>query len=626
MLEAQRIYGNSEAVVRGVEKAAFGISLHATLPEDQYDQQPLLIDGHLLVADIRLDNRDELVRSLGMVADLRAAADSELLLRAWLRWGESSLDRIVGDYAFALFEVGARKLTLVRDCIGQRPLFFAQHGEGIAFASMPSGLLALSQLRNGFNHRALALAAADIPPEDDSTYFQSIRRVMPGQIVTFAPQEVRAREYWQPSLDQLRFEFAGDYIDAYRSVLDEAVRPRLRRLSRPIATHLSSGLDSSAVAATTARLKQPGDPIIALTAAPRPGLQELSPRGRFADESEAAALTAQMHNMQHEVVRTSGSSLSLIRSLVATSQEPSCNILNQDWFWSLERLARERGAGVLLTGEYGNATLNAGGLRVLAEWIRTLRWTTWWNEAQSAAKRADVRWRGILFNSFEPWLPRPVRRALYRHFLDVEVRSRSVFLTEPWLRSLGDRIETDFLTNCPGSYAEARLQTLRRSDNGTLLKGSLARHGVDNRSPLGDRRVMEFSLRLPPEQMFFGGVSQPLARQALSDRVPGDVLNAQARGYQSADWFENIDPDEVRSMTEEIAANSTASELIDIAKIRSALDHWPAGVVHRFGLYQRLAVDLPKALATGFFILEAERWMSARATAPARYDGSSDLG
>jgi len=625
MLEAQRIYG-SDTRVRGVEGAVFGINLYATVPEDASDRQPLLIDGHLLVADLRVDNRDELARSLGLAAELRAAADSELLLRAWLRWGKSCLDRIVGDYAFALYEVGARKLTLVRDCMGQRPLFFSQQGERVDFASMPGGLLTLPQLRQGLNFRALALTVADLPREDDSTYFQDVQKVLPGQIVSFSPLGRRALDFWQPSLDELRLKGLEDYIEAYRDVLDEAVGSRLRRLSGPIAAHLSSGLDSSAVATTAARLKRSSDQIIAFTAAPRSGFREPSLRGRFANESDLAAHTASMHAMRHEVVRTRGSGLSLIKTLVATSQEPACNILNQDWFWSIEQRARDMGCRVLLTGEYGNATLHAGGLRVLAHWIDSHQWIMWWNEARCASQRADISWRGILLNSFERWLPQAARQALYRRFLDVEARSRSAFMTETWMRSLGDRIETGFLPDRSGSYAEHRLRSLRRSDYGTLLKGSLARHGIDSRSPLADRRVVEFGLRLPPEQMFFGGVSQPLARRALSDRVPHEVLNAQARGYQSADWFENIDPGEVRSLTEEIAASPAAIELIDVPKIHRALADWPSGNVRQFGQYQQLAIDLPNALATGLFILEAERWMSGRAQALPRSDRSSDHG
>ena len=623
MLQSQRIFGNRDPNINLCGNAAFGVVPFDTLPEDQHDRQPLLKHGRLLIADVRIDNRDELVRDLGKVPKANTASDSELLLSAWLKWGEACLDRIVGEYAFAIYDTEARKLSLVRDPLGQRPLFFAQHGDEIAFASMVSGILALPRFRHGFNHRTLALAVADVPREDNSTYFNGIYRVMPGQVVTLTPRGASSRTYWQPNLDPLNFGSSADYVDAYRSVLDDAVRSRLRRLNRPIATHLSSGLDSNAVAATAARIGNPCDPIFAFTSAPRSGFCEPFRRGRFADESAAAALTAQKYGMQHEVVRSSGSSLSLIRSQVATNQEPNCNILNLHWLWSIERLAHDKGAGILLTGEYGNATLNAGGLRTMPEWVRTMRWARWWHEARFCARRDDVRWRGILFNSFEPWLPHPVRQALYRAFHDVDSRSESVFLAKPWILSIGDQLEMGFLGNVAGNFAESRLGMLRRQDHAVLWKGALARHGIDYRSPLIDRRVVEFSLRLPPEQMLSEGISQPLARQALSDRVPKKVLTAKGRGYQSADWFETLDPGEIRTIVEEIATSSMACDLIDVQKVHQTVDHWPAADENRFGQYQRLSTDLPNALAVGLFMLEAERWMSAPAPTT-RQIGRSD--
>ena len=581
---------------------------------------------HLLAADVRLDNRDELIRLMGGGREFHSVADSLVLLRAWQQWGEGALDRIVGDFAFAIYDSTERRLTLVRDGLGNRPLFYAEGRSMIAFASMPSGLLAIPEFRTGFDMRSLAFAIADVSGQGPSTYFRAIRKVLPGQIISFSTDGVVCRQYWQPPTDELELASQGEYIEAYRDVLDRAVRPRLRRSSGPIATHLSSGLDSSAVTATAKRLCDPNDAIIAFTAAPRQDFPELGRRGRFADESHIAALTANNLQIDHDVVRTSGSSLSLIRDLVATSQEPYCNILNQRWFWSIDKSAMQRGARILLTGEYGNSTLHAGGMRVLPEWVRALKLRSWWHEVRYLSRRADVRWQGILFNSLDPWLPHPVRQALYRRHLGFGHRAGSAFLTRASLEMLGDEIERAFLTDHSGNFAKSRIRALRRSDNGSLLKGALARFGIDSRAPLGDRRVVEFSLRLPAEQLLARGVYQPLARQALRDRLPSEVLDAEARGYQSADWLENVDPEEVRSMTDEIAQSATASELVDVTKIRDALSHWPSRDVNELGTYQRLAIDLPMALATGMFIIEAERWMSGHAPEFARFDRPADHG
>jgi asparagine synthase (glutamine-hydrolysing) len=609
MLRAQHLYGRGRPSVSRFEGGSFGIDLYPTVPEDSFDRQPLRMQDRLLVADIRIDNRDEIAAALGIAAEEKQeCSDSELLLRAWIRWGETSLERIAGDYAFALFDAAERKLVLGRDGVGERPLFFAADGRTVAFASMPSGILALPRFRRGFDMDSLACAAGDVRPSGDRTYFAGIHRVLPGRLTEFTAACARSRSHWQPLRDNLRFHNQEEYVEAYRSVLDDAVRPRLRRLSGPVAAHLSSGLDSSAVAATAGRLSG-GEHVVAFTAAPAAHFEPAFVRGRIADESRAASLTAKMHALRHIVVRNSGSGISHLRSLVRTSQEPHCNIVNFGWADAIEGIAQNEGSRILLSGEFGNVTLNAGGLNVLGDMIASRNWREWWNEARAAVQADDIHWRGVLINSFEPWLPRPLNVALYRRRFASGPRSRSVYLTKAWIRRIRRRLDDAFLLARSGDTTVDRMGLIPIIENGTLRKGSLARHGIDNRSPLGDRRIVEFSLQLPPNQLFFQGRSRPLARTALADRVPAGILNQKVRGYQAADWSQSIDTSELREMVDEIACSSTVRELIDVPKLRRTIENWP-NRFDGFRLYQQLAVDLPAALATGLFILEAEKWLA----------------
>ena len=107
-------------------------------------------------------------------------------------------------------------------------------------------------------------------------------------------------------------------------------------------------------------------------------------------------------------------------------------------------------------------------------------------------------------------------------------------------------------------------------------------------------------------------ISGPLASRALADRLPAEVLDASRRGYQAADWFEKYDLREIEGMTEEIAGVPAAAELVDIPKIRETLSAWPGDNMDSNDAYQRLAVDLPQALATGLFVVQAEKWLTGR--------------
>ena len=136
------------------------------LPEDSFDFQPLhgADDRLVLVADVRLDNRDELAPALGIAASrARQLCDAALLLACLERWSEAALDRLVGDFAFALWDGRTKKLMLARDFLGQRPLYYHQGKDFFAFASMARGLHALPSILRQPDEQALAEFVTLIP-------------------------------------------------------------------------------------------------------------------------------------------------------------------------------------------------------------------------------------------------------------------------------------------------------------------------------------------------------------------------------------------------------------------------------------------------------------------------------
>ena len=120
-------------------------------PEDRLDRPPLRsADGsRLLVADVRIDNRRELLAELEGRAD--RVGDARLLLAAFERWGEECVDHLVGVYAFALWDERERRLFLARSPIVAPALFYHEAPGVLAFATMPSGLLALPFVPRALN-------------------------------------------------------------------------------------------------------------------------------------------------------------------------------------------------------------------------------------------------------------------------------------------------------------------------------------------------------------------------------------------------------------------------------------------------------------------------------------------
>ena len=235
--------------------AALGFgALHAN-PHTLLEVQPLLLpEGALLVVDGRIDDRMSLAVALGFDRNaLVDTTDAQLFALAWVRWREELWRHVIGDYALAVWEPARGQLSLVRDRIGVRPLFWARTATMLVFASEPEALLGIGGISAEPNPDRVASNL--IPMFDDgdrgATLYRDVRRVMPGEVLEADPSgRVVQRRYWSfGPLEPLRLPSQGAYVDAFREVFNDAVRVRLLSPTAP-ALMLSGGIDSAAVHAS----------------------------------------------------------------------------------------------------------------------------------------------------------------------------------------------------------------------------------------------------------------------------------------------------------------------------------------------------------------------------------------
>jgi len=612
MLAAQRQYGPHASNTLDMGEIALGRNLFRLLPEDEADAQPLTGAGgrYFLVADLRLDNRQELLDRLGRRED-PALSDAAVLLLGIERWRAGVLDHILGDYAFALWDRNESVLLLARDPLGQRPLHYHRASGFFAFASMPMGLHALAEIPRRPDIERLAEMVGGMPLAGTQSYYDGIERVEPGHVLTVTASETASRRYWNPERRNLGLKGFDDYRDAFRAELDRSVMSRLRGADGKVAAHLSSGWDSSSVAATAAQLLRPqGGRVVAFTSVPRPGNRSGAPGRRIVDEGPIAAATAALYdNMDHVLIEGSGKSpLANLDRIVSLFDRPLLNLCNNVWMSDIRDAARGSGAHVLLTGEVGNWSISASPPALLADLLREGRWASWWNEALSKVRNGDARYRGIAANSFGPWLPKAVWN-LFRRFSSAPESSQYSAIHPCLAHDIGRRREAlGALLSRPtrNSFKEA-VRGLAGYDYGNFRKGALAGWGLDERDPTGDRRLIEFCISLPIDMLLKDGVRRPLARAALADRLPPAVLGEPRKGYQAADWHEGVTGNlhEVLKMVDRIAAHPAAGSVLDVDSIRAWLSGWPTSGAEELPVMARYRSALLQALATGHFIMRA---------------------
>jgi asparagine synthase (glutamine-hydrolysing) len=617
ILNAQAVYGPHASDQSDLGEVSLGRRLFRTLPEDIHDRQPLTGGGgrYALVADVRLDNREDLEASLGLASERASRmCDAEVLLAAWAEWRADCLDRLVGCYAFALWDAERGTLTLARDPLGQRPLHYHQGPGFHAFASMPKGLHALEEVPRAPDEAYARDFLALLPEHGSRTFFSGVERVEPGCLVTVTPAGTASARHWRPAHRPVRLAGDGEYVEALREQLDRAVRAQLRGAQDRVGAQLSAGLDSSAVATTAARLLAPsGGRVTAFTAVPREGYA--TPWKGLFDEGPLAAATAALHpNMDHVRVRPTGRppTDTLDRDHFLFDR-PILNLCNLAWTHEINREARERGVGVLLTGLLGNYALTYDGLDLLCEHLARGHMRSWLRLGRTIVRAGTRQWRGVIYHSLCPWLPGPlvsrleVMRGRYGGDLDHYTALNSSRLGDLDYARRAKAMGMDPYFRPSGDTFADRVAGLQHVDQGNYGKGFLGGWGIDHRDPTADRRLVEFCLNIPAEQFIADGRPRSLARRALADRVPAAVLDEPRRGYQAADWHEALGANrgELAEWIGRLEDCAPAATALDLTRLRRMVAEWPEGGWESDAVRYPYRYALLRGLSVGHFLHRA---------------------
>ncbi len=549
-----------------------------------------------LVADVRLDNRADLTRKLTLSAPERLA-DADILLAAWLRWGEQCLDHLLGGFAFVVWTPAGRALFSARDHAGERPLCYHHRPGFFALASQPKGLLQLPGVPHCIDEEILAstLVLADTDPS--RSLFQGIRLLPPGHCLRVTPGALTTRSYWHPSdTPPVRLRRDEDYAEALTEIFDQAVEARLRS-NQPIASQLSAGLDSGAVTASAALLLAArGQRLTAFTSVPHPDFQPTGHPGRILNEWPGAHDVARLYpNLDHVSIHTRGEDL--LADLQAWSDaldEPPRNVTNLLWYTATLEAARQRGVGVLLQGTAGNATLSfehGSLLRHLVRrghWLRALRTANNLrnNGAMSfcASFRHATGWQRASSASIDLTFS-PIHSHLLR--------------TYDLLPRLAARLRSDHL-----DLPKYRRRFFDIGDDGLVNAAVRDRFGIDLRDPTNDKRLWEFSYAIPPEQHVAGHHFRSLIRRAMRDRLPRATLLRYKRGMQSADWPHTLTSARpaLFAELERIEASPLAQSALDLPRLRHLLTDWPTTGFDAPDIIASRHFALTRGIAAGYFL------------------------
>jgi asparagine synthase (glutamine-hydrolysing) len=559
-------------------------------PESQREQQPLT-DGHItLVADARVDNRDDLIRALDLTG--HDPTDADLIAAAYHHWGVDCPQHIIGDFAFAIWDSRERRLLLARDPMSMRALYYRLEPDRLLFATEVKQIIALPGVPVKIHEQALAayLAGPDMPPE--WTFYEGIDQLIAGHALLIEQGRHRLWRFWDVDPDhRIRYKNEDDYADHFRELFKEAVAARLRSVN-PVGILLSGGMDSTSVASTAGWLMQQDStgtfpPFLVF-----PFAFDDHPE---CDERHISSLVTDHFGFPVIDVPTRDAwPLAGYPEHGPDRDEPYIGVYQALYEHALA-LARERNVGLVTSGDRGDL-LTAGWNFNHWGTLLTGRWRALWDElrADSAYRqrsipyviRSELLWPVLveLWPEYRArWLREPLRR--------LAGRPQWVHSIYPsWVREdFAQRAHLEetkrLYKNPPSPIREfGRRQRYEMIFTYMHMRGVIwsertqARFGISFADPWSDRRLTSFVLAIPYEVVSPPRRYKPFTRRAMRDIMPETARQSISKIVPSPFYMWAV-REKARATILDLIDNSTAHErgYIDKMELRAHYDNLLAG-------------------------------------------------
>jgi asparagine synthase (glutamine-hydrolysing) len=466
----------------------------------------------------------------------RTRCDTETLLRIFARDGVDGVRRLRGMFAFGVWDTVERRLTLVRDRLGIKPLYYVHTPDGsLYFGSEIKALVAAGAVTPELNYGALGDYLANHAPSGEETLFAGVRRVPPAHALVWEDGRVRLERYWRLSFAKPAQQLPDDQlVDRFVELFRESVRLRLMA-DVPLGTFLSGGIDSTAITAVMSELVD--EPVRTFSVA----FAE-----REANELEYARMAAKAYGTDHhEVLLSPERFFELLPSMIWHEDEPIAHPSSIALF-AVARLAADH-VKVVLTGEGSDELL--GGYGRYWKTLLNLRLGRAYHAATLPAVRSAIlravggaagasRTGQRLARTFLARQP-DLRHLYFDNFAVFGLdRQAGLFTAEASARASDPDPYAALQALADASDAGNVLDTLLDVDIQSYLHELLMKQdqmsmaaSIESRVPFLDHELVEFAAALPAHLKVRGRVTKRVLREGLGPMLPEAINSRPKAGF-----------------------------------------------------------------------------------------------
>jgi asparagine synthase (glutamine-hydrolysing) len=511
MNEAQRHRGPDDQGVVQCGNVVLGNTRLAIIDTSAAGHQPMHDPetGNWITYNGETYNFKELRRELG--GEWASNTDTEVVLRAYRRWGADAFRRLRGMFALAIWDNQRKRLILARDPLGIKPLYYYAAKDQLIFASELRALLA-----SGLVPRRLSAAGLDSYLANGSvaaplTIIDGVRQLLPGHYLESV--EFKEIEFAVPRSDEVP-DCRDEAVARLRAGLEESVRAHLVS-DVPLGVFLSGGMDSSALVALMSRISEQRPKTFSV----------VFDEATFTEAPFSRAVAARFQTDHTEITLNEDRLLSILPEALAAIDQPTMDGINT---FVVSQAVKNAGITVALSG-LGGDELFAG----YPSFRRALKL----HSLSRTARRVLRAALSVVRNG-------SVQRHKFRQLMNSEGTPADVYLISPQIFSteLGrPRCAAPTITPGWGRHPVDVVNEISRLELSGYMSNTLLRdtdamsmaHSLEVRVPFVDTRLVDYVLSLPGAWKLNHGTKgpKPLLADALADLLPRDFLARPKMGF-----------------------------------------------------------------------------------------------
>jgi asparagine synthase (glutamine-hydrolysing) len=503
--------------------------------------------GFSIVFNGEIYNHLDLRRELAAHgATFQSQSDTETVLVAFAVWGRDAWAKLEGMFAVAIWDAAHKELTLARDPLGIKPLYFTEQSGGIAFASELKALRVLPEHGFDIDPRAVHDYFSFGHVRKPRSIYRQVSMLDPGHFLTMSAQgPSQTAAYWRPEFRAAPAISASEWTEQMRSMLVDTVGRHMQS-DVPVGAFLSGGIDSSAVLA--AMVRRTDQPIKAFT---------IGYPGAAIDETAAAAEIADHLGCEHVVMALEAdTAIDVLPQVQRCYDEPFADMAAIPT-WYASKLASEH-VKVVLCGEGGDELFagykrhrnarNIERLRPLINAVRPLGNIINHFPVTGSTRANYMRQHAQRFAEFIR-LPDG-----YQQFFAATQISRQGLRERVYARDFGEQqdrcqsyqdLEQEYFAGSDPSrtaldqFLFADLTLNMPSAMLTRLDRASMAHSVEARVPFLSHKLVDWALAIPSALKLRGNVGKAVLRDAIAPWLPGSTLTRRKQGFQMplATWF-----------------------------------------------------------------------------------------